>query len=53
MNLAVAFFDYRDEILAFTTDLAVDFSNYAEVRVMPKSVTAPWRGGLAAGLSSA
>lgn len=27
MNLAVAFFDYRDEILAFTTDLAVDFSN--------------------------
>jgi transposase len=27
MNLAVAFFDYRDEILAFTTDLTVDFSN--------------------------
>jgi len=34
-------------------DLEVGFSNYAEVRVMPRSVPAPWRGVGAGRLSSA
>jgi hypothetical protein len=52
-NLAIALAEHRDLFLAYTADLTLPFDNYADVRVVPRRVAAPWRGGLAAGLSSA
>jgi len=52
-NLAVAFDTHRKAILRYMYDLDVGFTNYAEVRVMPRSVPAPGRGVVAGRLSSA
>ena len=52
-NLATAFATHRSAILRYMYDLDVAFTNYAEVRVMPRSVPAPLRGVVAGRLSSA
>jgi hypothetical protein len=48
MNLAVAFYDCRDEVLAFTTDLAVSFDNNQAERALrmaklQQKISGGWR----------
>ena len=52
-NLARRFRDEQDQILRVLTNTAVPFTNYADVRVMPRRAPVGWRGGVWGGLSSA
>jgi hypothetical protein len=52
-NLVTAFAIHRTAILRYMYDLDISWTNYADVRVMPKSGEGASGDGLLAGLSSA
>ncbi|MGH9190704.1 MAG: hypothetical protein ACRD0Q_11880, partial [Acidimicrobiales bacterium] len=47
-NLVTACATHRKAILRYMYDLDVSFTNYADVRVMPRWVPSPWPAGLGA-----